>query len=185
MPLAAFLALPVIPAGQGGFSLGPTGRAAYPRLDTSTRRRNSVMSHNSLQLVYACLAMVLLTCGVGVLMLATRVKEMRQKRIHPQATATSVKMNARLENVQPADNFRNLFEVPVLFYALMATALATSHIPAWLVSGAWAFVMLRILHSIIHCTYNKVFHRLAAFAAGFVLVLGLWIAFAVSVAAKA
>jgi hypothetical protein len=142
------------------------------------------MPHNNLQLVYACLAMVLLTSAVGVLMLATRVKEMRQKRIHPQAASTSVKMNARLENVQPADNFRNLFEVPVLFYGLMAVALATSHVPAWLVTGGWAFVALRVLHSVIHCTYNKVYHRLAVFAAGFALVVGLWISFALSLSAK-
>jgi hypothetical protein len=56
-------------------------------------------------------------------MLFTRVKEMRSKRIHPQAASTSTKMAARLENIQPADNFRNLFEVPVLFYALAAIAL--------------------------------------------------------------
>jgi hypothetical protein len=143
------------------------------------------MAHNNLQLVYACLTLVLLTFAVGILMLMTRVKEMRAKRIHPQAAATSVKMSARLENVQAADNFRNLLEVPVLFYALVALALASGHVPAWLVSGAWAFVALRVLHSAIHCSYNKVFHRLAAFAAGFVLLVGLWVAFAVSLSAKA
>jgi hypothetical protein len=142
------------------------------------------MAHNNLQLVYACLTLVLLTFAVGILMLMTRVKEMRAKRIHPQAASTSVKMSARLENVQAADNFRNLLEVPVLFYALVALALASGQVPAWLVSGAWAFVALRVLHSVIHCSYNKVFHRLAAFAAGFLLLVGLWVAFALSLSAK-
>ncbi len=142
------------------------------------------MAHNNLQLVYACLTLVLLTFAVGILMLMTRVKEMRAKRIHPQAASTSVKMSARLENVQAADNFRNLLEVPVLFYALVALALASGPVPAWLVSGAWAFVALRVLHSAIHCSYNKVFHRLAAFAAGFLLLVGLWVAFALSLSAK-
>jgi hypothetical protein len=86
-------------------------------------------------------------------------------------------MAARLENVQAADNFRNLFEVPVLFYALAAVALATSHVPGWLVSGAWLFVVLRILHSLIHCTYNRVMHRLAVFLISFALLVGLWVAF--------
>ena len=42
-----------------------------------------------------------------------------QPRIRVETEATSVKMAARLENVQAADNFRNLFEVPVLFYGLV------------------------------------------------------------------
>jgi hypothetical protein len=129
------------------------------------------------QLVGACLAMVLLTFVVGGRLLYTRVEEMRRKRIHPQAAATSTQMAARLENVQAADNFRNLFEVPVLFYALMATALATAHIPGWLVTGAWLYVGLRVAHSVIHCTYNTVHHRLAVFLASFLLLVGLWIAF--------
>jgi hypothetical protein len=110
------------------------------------------------------------------------VGEMRAKRIHPQAAATSVKLAARLENIQAADNFRNLFETPVLFYALVATALATSHVPGWLAQGAWIYVALRVAHSVIHCTYNKVYHRLAAFASSFALVVGLWSAFVLSFA---
>lgn len=138
------------------------------------------MSPNVVQLVLACLALVLLSVVVGFLMLYSRVKEMRAKRIHPQAAATSAKMAARLENIQPADNFRNLFEVPVLFYALVALAVATQHTPGWLVAAAWAYVALRVLHSFIHCTYNKVYHRLAAFLASFLLLAAMWVGFAVA-----
>ncbi len=135
------------------------------------------MPANAIHLVTACLALVLLSAAVGARLLFTRVEEMRKKRIHPQAAATSVQMAARLENVQAADNFRNLFEVPVLFYALVAVALATSQVPLWLVVGAWLYVALRVLHSLIHCTYNKVMHRLAAFLASFALLVGLWVSF--------
>jgi len=135
------------------------------------------MPANASQLIGALLALVILTFVVGARLLFTRVQEMRQKRIHPQAASTSVKMAARLENVQAADNFRNLFEVPVLFYALVAVALATHQTPNWLVVGAWAFVALRVAHSFIHCTYNKVMHRLAAFVTGFALVVALWVSF--------
>ncbi len=40
---------------------------------------------------------------------------------------------------------------------------------------AWAYVARRALHSLIHLTYNNVFHRLAAFAAGNVVLLVIWI----------
>ena len=141
------------------------------------------MPLNSLHLIASCLALVALTTIVGGLVLFTRVSEMRRKRIHPQAASTSVLMAARLENVQPADNFRNLFEVPVLFYALVAIAVATRHVPVWLVTCAWLYVVLRVLHSAIHCSYNKVYHRLAVFMASFGLLIGMWVYFFISLAA--
>lgn len=131
------------------------------------------------------LALVLLTMVVGARLLFCRVREMRRKRIHPQAAATSVQMSARLEDVQAADNFRNLFEVPVMFYALCAVSLGVHHTPAWLVAGAWSYVLLRVIHSFIHCTYNRVMHRLAAFLGSFALLVGLWVAFVLSLPAAA
>ena len=143
------------------------------------------MPSNALHLVAACLALVLLTLLVGLRLLYTRVREMRRKHLHPQAVATSAQMAARLEDVQAADNFRNLFEVPVLFYALAAIALGMRVTPPWLVAGAWGFVALRAVHSLIHCTYNRVMHRLAAFLAGFALLVGLWVMFFLSLRAGA
>ena len=142
------------------------------------------MPANHIELIAACLAMVLLVAVVGSAMLFTRVREMRQKRIHPQEIATSAKMAARFENVQASDNFRNLFEVPVLFFALAAIALATGYVPDWLVACAWIFFVLRLLHTLVHCTYNKVHHRLAFFLASFVLLMGMWVAFFVAVASR-
>ena len=135
------------------------------------------MTPNAFYLLLAALALVLLTAAVGLRMLYCRVQEMRQKRLHPQKAATSKLMAANLEDVQAADNFRNLFETPVLFYALVACAVAAAYVPPWLVIGAWCYFGLRVVHTIIHCTYNNVMHRLAVFAIGFVLLLGLWIAF--------
>jgi hypothetical protein len=143
------------------------------------------MTSNAHLLIAAMLALVLLTFVVAGRMLSCRVREMRHKRIHPQAAATSTQMASRLENVQAADNFRNLFEAPVLFYALIAVALATHQTPAWLVAGAWVYVVLRVVHSVIHCTYNKVMHRLAAFLSSFVWLVGLWVAFFLTLPAPA
>ena len=138
------------------------------------------MPINVIALAAAALALVLLTFAVGCRMLYCRVREFRGKRLHPQAVATSLQMAARVEDVQAADNFRNLFEVPVLFYALVAAAIGTGVVPPWLVIGAWVFVALRVAHSWIQCTYNKVMHRFAVFLAGFVMLLAMWATFALS-----
>jgi hypothetical protein len=123
-------------------------------------------------------AMMLLVFVVGAALLAQRSNEMRARRIHPQKVATSAQMAATMQRVNIADNFRNLFETPVLFYALcLALAVTQSATPA-VVAGLWAYVALRVVHSAIHCTYNRVMHRFAAFGAGFTLLLVLWMNFA-------
>ncbi len=142
------------------------------------------MPANHLHLIAACLAMVLLTTVVGLTMLRNRVREMMRKRLDAQQIADSTRMAAQLQDIQAADNFRNLFEVPVLFYTLAAIALATGYVPSWLVVCTWIFVALRVAHSLIHCTYNKVFHRLAVFLPSFGLLLAMWIAFFLALLAR-
>ena len=122
-------------------------------------------------------AMVVLSAVVGGALLAQRSAEMRRRRIHPQAVATSSQMATKLERTNIADNFRNLFETPVLFYALCLGMAITQSVTPAMSAAAWAYVALRVLHSAIHCTYNRVMHRFAAFAAGFVLLIGMWLVF--------
>jgi hypothetical protein len=142
------------------------------------------MSANVVALVSAVLVMVFLTFCIAVRMLLCRTKEMRSLRIAPQAVASSSQVTARFVDSRASDNFRNLFEVPVLFYALVAFALATNQVPTWLVVGAWLFVILRLVHSAIHCTYNKVTHRFAAYMSSFLLLIALWTAFVLTLAVR-
>ena len=130
-----------------------------------------------------CAAMVGLTAVVWVKLYADRLGEMRARSIDPQSVATAQMAAQQLVRTQAADNFRNLFEVPVLFYALCAAlALTGGSTPAF-VAGAWAYVALRALHSLIHVTYNRVVHRFLAYVASTLLLFGMWIGFVVRIVA--
>ncbi|WP_417473512.1 MAPEG family protein [Luteimonas mephitis] len=119
-------------------------------------------------------AMVVLTLVVWLRMYTTRIAQMKRERIHPQAVATSAQAAARLTDSRAADNFRNLFELPVLFYlALVVAAVAGLATDATL-ALAWLFVLLRVVHSAIQCSYNKVMHRFQAYLAGSVVLWVLW-----------
>jgi hypothetical protein len=121
------------------------------------------------------LAMVLLTFVVLIAMYRRRVAQMKRERIHPQTVATSAQSAAKLTDSGPADNFRNLFELPVLFYfALVVCAITGLHDTATL-ALAWAFAAARALHSAIHCGYNKVMHRFRAYLLGAAILLALWL----------
>ena len=59
----------------------------------------------------------------------------------------------------PSDNLKNLFEIPVLFYALALYLFVTRQVDATYVTAAWMFVAFRVLHSAVHCTINIVMLR--------------------------
>lgn len=128
-------------------------------------------------LVLAASSIAFLTFAVSVRMYLMRVREMKAGRIHPQSVALSAEKNQRLKDTRAADNFNHLFELPVLFYALIAIALAVDHVPAFLAAGAWVFAVSRWVHSAIQCTYNKVMHRFSVFIFGLLTLLVLWLGF--------
>lgn len=125
-------------------------------------------------LFLACAALVLLTYLVGIRMFRMRVAEMKQNRVHPQTIALSAERSSKLADTRASDNFNHLFELPTLFYALCALAIALGHVPTWLVVAAWVFVTSRLVHSIIQCGSNKVMHRFRLFLLGSFLLLGMW-----------
>lgn len=118
--------------------------------------------------------MVALTLVVWLRMYVMRIAQMKRERIHPQAVATSAQASARLTDSRAADNFRNLFELPVLFYLALVVAAIAGLVTTATLALAWLFVLLRIVHSFIHCGYNKVMHRFQAYLAGGVVLWVLW-----------
>jgi len=128
-------------------------------------------------IVYPAVALVALTAAVWVRLYIDRIGEMNEKNIDPQRLATSSAAAQTLRQVQASDNLRNLFEVPVLFYALCALVVATGLESPVLVFGAWGYVALRCAHSYIHITYNRVIHRFWVYAVSTVLLFALWAVF--------
>ncbi|HEX5340263.1 MAG TPA: MAPEG family protein [Gammaproteobacteria bacterium] len=83
------------------------------------------------------------------------------------------------DDVQLASrNFSNLFEMPVLFYTVCISAYAVHQAGDALIVLAWCYVVLRIVHSLIHVTYNHMTHRFLVYATSCLLLLVMWIVFA-------
>lgn len=135
-----------------------------------------------LRILWPVVAQVALTAVVWIALYKARLGEMSARRIDPQAVRTSRLAAGVLDNVAAADNFRNLFEVPVLFFALAPLLLLTNQVTtAELVLG-WAFVALRTCHSMVHIGYNRVVHRFTAYAASTLCVFAMWALFALALA---
>ena len=127
------------------------------------------------------IALVLLTAIVWIRLYVERIRELSQRGIDPQTLATSALTGQTMQRVQASDNFKNLFEVPVLFYALCAVLISAQQVSAFFVVGAWVYVALRYVHSFIHLTYNRVMHRFAVYVLSTVILFVLWGVLAVQV----
>jgi hypothetical protein len=118
-------------------------------------------------------ATMLLTLAVWVYMYIRRIRFISRNRISPTDLAVpgALAQLSPPEVSNPSDNFKNLFEMPVLFYVLVLYLFVTSQVDAAYVVAAWIFVGFRALHSAVHCTINIVLLRFYLYL---VSTLALW-----------
>jgi hypothetical protein len=77
--------------------------------------------------------------------------------------------------------FANQFEIPVLFYVLIALALPLRHADLLIVALSWVFVITRFAHVGIFVSSNDVRQRSLAWFAGVLVLLVMWIYFALKI----
>ena len=125
------------------------------------------------QILLPMLGMMVLTAVVWFVMYARRIPAMRKAR-KPVQVYTTPNMVAEIlpeEINYPAYNLKNLFELPVLFYALCLYFYVTATAESVDVIAAWLFLLFRVAHSAIHCTANIVMARFLAYCGA---ALALW-----------
>lgn len=121
--------------------------------------------------VFAMLALVVV---VTVLTFRERVRQFKTQRLHPQKVSTRSEFTAAIKDSRCADNFANLFETPVLFYVACIGLFVTQTVSTPALALAWAYVLLRVGHSWVHCGSNHVMTRFKLFAASLLDLLALW-----------
>ena len=82
---------------------------------------------------------------------------------------------------QYGDCFNNSFQVPILFYILIALALPLRHADLVIVLLSWVFVVTRFVHAGIFVTSNNIRQRGLAWFAGVLVLLAMWIYFALKI----
>ena len=119
-------------------------------------------------------AQVLLTFVVLIVMA-------RRRRAAFASGTTRIKDIALGQDAWPEDatkaanNFKNQFETPVLFYAACAFALMTKSADYAMVALAWVYVASRVGHAAIQLGANRVMRRFNAYLVGLVALLAMWI----------
>ncbi|MBM6594160.1 MAPEG family protein [Microvirga pudoricolor] len=82
---------------------------------------------------------------------------------------------------QAANAFSNQFEIPLLFFVLVAFAMITRKADMLFVVLSWMFVASRLVHALVHTTSNQVPLRFMAYLAGVIILMIMWVVFALRI----
>jgi hypothetical protein len=120
------------------------------------------------------LALVVWSLIVWIWMYATRIPAMTASKFDPQIARHPGSLDV-LPNParQVADNYNHLMEQPTIFYALVFYIFLVNHDSGFAVALAWAYVALRVVHSLVQNTINVVNLRFLVFATSTLVLMVL------------
>lgn len=118
---------------------------------------------------------IILTSVVMILMGKRRIRAAKNKEITVAAFKTMNLAGANEQVIATSRNFDNQFQMPVLYLFSVLFTLQLGVVDLGYVLLGAAFVLLRVLHTLIHIGSNKVRLRFAIFLLGCVALWLLWL----------
>ena len=120
------------------------------------------------------LALNVWTLIVWIWMYATRIPAMNAARIDPDTAKHPGSLDALPTRVRAvADNYNHLMEQPTIFYALVFTIVLAGHSDTLHVDLAWGYMGLRVVHSLVQNTVNRVTLRFMVFALSTLVLMAM------------
>lgn len=130
-----------------------------------------------MDIIYPVFCLVILTFFMIAATGISRLISVRRRQVHPRYYVL-MSGDTPPDYVQKIGrNMANLLEVPVLFYLLAVLVILFQINSELLVDLAWLYVALRLIHSIIHISYNNVPLRLIVFVLSVVTLMIMWLQF--------
>jgi hypothetical protein len=125
-------------------------------------------------MLYPMLALMGWTFAVLLLMGRRRIAAVQAGRVHAREFALGESASVPADCSIVNRHYMNLLEMPLLFYAVSLTYYVTRQADAVALALAWGYVALRLAHSAVHLTSNRLFHRLLTFAFSNFALIALW-----------
>ena len=124
-------------------------------------------------IILAVAAQAFLTVA-GLLLMAAR----RRRAFSAGKVGSDAILNDRSwpdDVLKASNNYKSQFEIPVLFFAAIAVALATGMTSTAFTVLCVLFVAARIVHSVVHCGPNVLAPRFGSFLVSVITVAGMWL----------
>ena len=128
-----------------------------------------------LSLVGPVLALIAWTFVMWVWMYATRIPAIQAANIDmAEVSRTGAKLELPPQVARVADNYTHLHEQPTVFYALALAAQVSGALDSASLLLAWGYVVVRVVHSLVHATKNVIIVRFGVFTLGSVVLFLLF-----------
>jgi hypothetical protein len=118
-----------------------------------------------------------LTFALLLSMVSVRTRALKGREVSLRDIALG-QPNWPTRATQIGNCFKNQFELPLLFYALIALAFPIRHADLVIVMLSWVFVVTRFAHAGIFVSSNNVQRRSLAWFAGVLVLFAMWVYFA-------
>ncbi|AHE55744.1 MAPEG family protein [Sphingomonas sanxanigenens] len=134
-------------------------------------------------IVWPTIALVALTWAVWFRMYQKRIAHLRANPPTEDQFRTGAAALRYFQPVEmPANNLANLFEMPVLYFALVPLLLTTGHATVAQTILACLYVVFRALHSWEHVGINRVMTRFRWYLMSCAVLMAMWIGFTIDFA---
>lgn len=144
------------------------------------------MSEMNLAILWPTVALAALIFAVWFLLLRKRFAHIADNRPTAADFANAEAAGRYFRPVErPAQNLTNLFEMPVLYFALVPLLIMTASASGAQVALAWAFVALRLAHTVIHIGPNTIKTRARLYIASSAMLFAMWLGFIIDLLAHA
>jgi hypothetical protein len=134
--------------------------------------------------VQSVLLPVFVMIGLTFALLIGMVGARRSARVSRETKIKDIALgqpNWPVRATQIGNCYRNQFELPVLFYALIAIALPIRHADLIIVVLSWVFVIARLIHAGVFVSSNDLGRRSMAWLVGALVLLVMWVYFALRI----
>lgn len=144
------------------------------------------MSAMDLAILWPTVALVTLIFAVWAVLLRQRFAHIAANRPTAADFANAESVGRYFRPVErPAQNLANLFEMPVLYFALVPLLILTGSASITQVALAWVFVALRLAHTVIHIGPNTIRTRARVYIASCAMLFAMWLGFIIDLLIQA
>ena len=125
-------------------------------------------------ILYPSFVMVLLSMVVGLRVLQLRFRAVLQDKLSPAWFQLNQGGTPPAYMLQAEQHFTNLYETPVLFYAIVILIYVLNMTNLFSVIMAWAYIASRLVHVYVHMGKNRILHRRHSFLTSIAILATLW-----------
>lgn len=125
-------------------------------------------------ILYPMVGMVLLSMSVGLRMLQLRYRAVFQDNLPRAYFKLNRGGKPPAYMMQVEQHYANLYETPVLFYAVTIVIYVLNLTDPFTLTAAWAYMASRAAHAYVHMGRNRVANRRNIFLASIAILAALW-----------